>query len=220
MRLISLAMLLLLNLPTSAHATNSSTAPWSLYKANDNVKIYSHKTATGHIEVKAVATVKAIPGALVALLHDAQRGPEWIANCRQVVIATKSAHERIIHVYYSAPWPVEDRDMVIDSVIHYDPQAQRLTISVQDVGDQYPLEQNYVRMKHVRGEWQAIRLDNQQTQISYQGQGSAAGHIPLWLENKLLLRSTYETFLNMTAVIEEKVYQVPLPHSSVALLTN
>ncbi|KUI99187.1 hypothetical protein [Vibrio sp. MEBiC08052] len=213
MRLIALAVLLLLNLPTFAYATESSTEQWSLYKTHGSVKVYSHKTTTNHIEVKAVAIVKAIPGALVALLHDAQRGPEWIANCRQVVIETKSAHERIIHVYYSAPWPVEDRDMVIDSVIHYDPQAQKLTISVQDVGDQYPLERNYVRMKDVSGEWQAIRLNHQQTQISYQGQGSAAGHIPLWLENKLLLSSTYETFLNMATVIEEDVYQVPIPHS-------
>lgn len=212
MRWIALAVLLF-HLPIDTHATESSTESWSLYKSDDNVKVYSHKTATGHIEVKAVAIVKAIPGALIALLHDAQRGPEWIANCRQVVIETKSVHKRIIHAYYSAPWPVEDRDMVIDSVIHYDPQARKLTISVQDVGDQYPLERNYVRMQHVSGEWQAIQLNHQQTQISYQGQGSAAGHIPLWLENKLLLSSTYETFLNMATVIEEDVYQVPIPHS-------
>ncbi|MDW6093051.1 hypothetical protein SBX64_10860 [Vibrio rhizosphaerae] len=211
MRLIALAVLLL-NLPTFTHATESSTATWSIYKEHGNVRVYSHKTAADHLEVKAVAVVQAIPGALVALLHDAQRGPEWIANCRRVVIETKSDHERIIHVYYSAPWPVEDRDMVIDSVIHYDPQARKITISVQDVGEQYPLERGYVRMKHVSGEWQAIQLNHQQTQISYQGQGSAAGHMPLWLENKLLLSSTYETFLNMAAVIEEAVYQIPPPH--------
>ncbi|MDW6004115.1 START domain-containing protein [Vibrio mangrovi] len=216
-RLILLAALNILNTFFPAHATE----PWTLYKEHGTVKVYSRITETEQMAVRAVAIVKAEPGALIALLHDEQRGPDWIANCRRLVIeARPSANERVIHVYYSAPWPVEDRDMLIDSVIHYDHQTQQLTISVRDVGGDYPLEKGYVRMENVIGQWQVIRLNQQQVQVTYQGQGSAAGHIPQWLENRLLLSSTYETFLNLASVIQEEVYQVPVETGSYSQKTE
>ncbi|TDO95321.1 START domain-containing protein [Marinomonas balearica] len=180
---------------------------WKLYSKSTSVAVYSRLTEVG-LEVKAIATVRSKPDALLKLLEDTDAASQWIANCKAVVVkARPSIKERLVHSYYNAPWPVRDRDMVTYSYVVSDGDGKGYRIEVTDVGQDFPQDPAYVRMEQVSGMWRIKTISDQRVQISYQGRGSAAGAIPKWLSNKLLLESTAETFENLTKMIVKMKYQ-------------
>lgn len=184
---------------------------WKQVKNSNNVQIFSKKHDDGHAEVKAVTRIAAHPHALLHLLDDTVHAPNWISNCKRVeTIDWFGAKERTVHAYFNAPWPFTDRDMITFSTTHIDKQNKTVTIDIIDKGQQYSLLHQYVRMENVKGKWTVTSIDEQTIEITYQGTGSAAGSIPNWIANKVLLNSTHETFVNMRQLIIQAKYQKPL----------
>jgi hypothetical protein len=179
-----------------------------LEKDQNGVTVHSRETSNGYIEVKAHTQVKTDPSSLIKLLDDTNAAPEWIAHCRSVEIIDWFANtKRTVRTNFSAPWPIKDRDMITASSATIDPIDKSVVINVSDKGNQYATLSNYQRMRNVQGTWTTKVLDNGILDISYQGYGEAAGSIPKWLANKLLISSTHETFSELRKVIVLKKYQ-------------
>jgi hypothetical protein len=189
----------------------AQSSEWTLQKTNDQVSIYTrYKTenqrSDKYLQIRAVTTVTAKPTALIALLNDIDQAPKWIANCISVkIIASPSPTSFVVHSRFSAPWPLKNRDMITYSISEI--ENGNLVIIISDVGEQYPENTDTVRMTQVNGEWRVQQVTPQTVEISYQGSGDPAGNIPTWLANKVLVDSTYQTFINMSKVIEEDKYQ-------------
>jgi hypothetical protein len=85
-------------------------------------------------------------------------------------------------------------------------EEDKISIKIDDVGQQYPSQSNTVRMTNIHGEWKVIKLANNFIEISYQGTGNASGNIPIWLANKVLIDSTYATFVNLSEILKDEKY--------------
>lgn len=187
-----------------AHANTD----WTLEKDEQNVAIYSRTTPTGYKEIKAVTQLESHPKALMKLLDDTEAGPGWISHCRKVeTLDWFGADERTVHTFFSAPWPIQDRDMITYSKTDYDPQTGIITIKVTDKGSEHVRLNHYVRMEAVSGTWTVTPKSEGAIEITYQGYGEASGSIPTWLANRLLVSSTHETFVNMQQQIRLPRYQ-------------
>lgn len=181
---------------------------WKLEKQEQQITVSSKQSDSGYKKILAKTVVKSRPEALLRLFYDVERGPLWIANCIKVeVISAPSQNERIVHSYFSAPWPIKGRDMVTYSLTKV--QQNSLSIIISNRGNVYPLNEAYVRMQDMFGEWQVSELANGEIQISYQGGGNPAGKLPRWLANKALIDATFETFINLTDIIVDDRYQQP-----------
>jgi hypothetical protein len=179
---------------------------WKLEKQQQQITVSSKKSDSGYKNILATTIVKSRPEALLHLFDDVERGPLWIANCIKVeVISAPSENERIVHSYFSAPWPIKDRDMVTYSLSSV--QQDSLSIVISNSGDTYPTNEAYVRMQNMFGEWKVNELANGEIQISYQGGGNPAGKLPRWVANKALIGATFETFINLTNIIVDDRYQ-------------
>lgn len=184
------------------------SAEWQLEEQQDNVSVFSRETDSGYAEVRAVTQVKSHFIALLVLLDDTDACPTWIAHCQRVeTLDWFGATERTVHTFFKAPWPVTNRDMVTHSIATIDEQSRTLTIDVEDRGDRHSTLSYYVRMKGVRGQWRVTPLEGETIEIVYQGYGEAAGSLPRWLANNLLVSSTLETFVNLRKVIQYEKYQ-------------
>jgi hypothetical protein len=184
------------------------TEEWQLERQKGQVKIYSRQTESGYKEIKAQTTVKSSPVALLLLLDDISRAPEWISeNIEVKILSAPDKHERIVQSYFSAPWPIKDRDMITHSTTSIDKSG--VVIDISNKGEEFPDENDYVRMREVSGRWHATMVSDQICNISYQGSGNPSGNIPRWLANKVIINSTFETFLNLSEIILEGQYQVP-----------
>ena len=184
------------------------TEEWQFERQKGQVKIYSRQTESGYKEIKAQTTVKSSPVALLLLLDDISRAPEWISeNIEVKILSAPDKHERIVQSYFSAPWPIKDRDMITHSTTSIDKSG--VVIDISNKGEEFPKENDYVRMREVSGRWHATMVSDQICNISYQGSGNPSGNIPRWLANKVIINSTFETFLNLSEIILEGQYQVP-----------
>ena len=179
---------------------------WKLEKQKDNVSIYSKQTDSGYKEILVKTIVDANPHALVALLADVSFSSEWIDKCLDVKILDKaSPSERLINTFFSAPWPVKDRDMVTLSTTTFTNNSVQIKIS--DRSDATPHHPKYVRMQNMHGIWEASALQNGKSEITYSGGGNPGGKLPTFLANKELITSMFKTFQNLTKVILLDEYQ-------------
>lgn len=170
---------------------------WQVVKEDNGVTIAQQNTESGYIIIKATTTVISSPAAFIALLHNTDIAPQWIDHCKKVeVLASPTQDERVVHTLFAAPWPVVDRDMVTQSYSAFNEYGD-LIITIEDRGSTHPTTAGYVRMRNVHGTWTLRQLDNGKVDIQYIGYGEAAGNIPIWLANKLLVSSLYKTFTNL-----------------------
>jgi len=188
-----------------------SDSIWKFEKKSSDVELYSQKTRSGFLKVKATTELPIEADLFLALLENVDIADNWIANCEKVeVINSPSDNERIVHTYFSAPWPVRDRDMVTYSKTSFDEMTNTITIRVRDYSSKLPGVENYVRMKNVNGVWTIKNSDENNISITYEGFGEPAGNIPIWMANNLLKSSTFETFKNMRAILKKQQYEKSL----------
>ena len=179
---------------------------WKLEKNKNNVSIYSKQTDSGFKEIRVKTIVEAYPYSLVALLNDVEFSSNWIHNCIEVkILSQTSSTERLINSFFTAPWPLKNRDMVFYSKTTFIHNSVRIEIS--DRGDTTPLNPKYVRMQNMNGVWQASELENGKSEITYTGSGNPGGNIPVFIGNKELITSLFETFQNLKKVILLDQYQ-------------
>ncbi|MGO4892802.1 START domain-containing protein [Flavobacterium sp. W21_SRS_FM6] len=199
-------LLLYFSLVMSAHSQE-----WQIEKSSGQTQISSRQLVENsekqaEKEVKATTVVKASSASLLALLDDTANAPEWIDNCLEVkVLAGATSNTKIVRSTFAAPWPLQNRDMVIQSVTKVN--ADSIFIEVTDAGQLYPEQNNTVRMTHIRGLWTVTQLSQELVRITYQGSGNASGKVPTWLANKVLVDSTFSTFLRLNKIITEQSYQ-------------
>jgi hypothetical protein len=208
-RKIALLLLCFLTI-TAAH----SEEQWVVEKSQGPIEVLSrHISQDGNLqpqkEIWAKTVVKGSPSSLLRLLNDLRQAPQWIDNCLDVkLLKDGDANINIVQSTFSAPWPMQNRDMVTQSIIQI--KGDSIVIDIEDVGQQYPKQKDTVRMTNIQGQWTVIKIDPDLIEISYQGTGNASGNVPWWLANKVLIDSTYQTFLQLSDIISHDKYQLAL----------
>ena len=191
-----------------------SEEQWVLEKSQGPIEVLSrHISQDGSLqpqkEIWAKTVVKASPSSLLRLLNDLSQGPHWIDNCIDLrLLKGGDLNINIVQSTFSAPWPMQNRDMVTQSITHI--EGDSIIINIQDVGQQFPKQKNTVRMTNIQGQWTVTKIAPDLIEINYQGSGNASGNIPLWLANKVLVDSTYQTFLQLSDIISHDKYQLAL----------
>jgi hypothetical protein len=178
---------------------------WELTKQQDGVSVFSRPLPNNLLQIKALTTVTASHETFIRLLEDVGHCTKWIANCKKIeIIATPDQATRVVHTFFSAPWPIRDRDVVTRSVTTKNQKT--LEIRIEDAGQTYPLTPKHVRMTDVNGQWRLVEIPDGTMTVSYMGTGSPAGEIPDWLAKGVLLDSIFETFYKLKTVITDPQY--------------
>lgn len=203
---ICLLCALVYSLGLNAQANNPQ---WQLYKDKQQVQIYTRALPGKALQIKAQTQLPLPPSALPALLDDVTQGPLWIHNCQSVRLLDAKGNIRLVYTRFNAPWPFSDRDMLTRS--QSITLANGLQINVASVVDDalMPEQTKLVRMRKVTGQWQAIQQEvNGEliTTFSYQGSGDPGGSLPTWLANKILIDSTFRTFVAMREQLEHYAF--------------
>jgi hypothetical protein len=186
-------------------ACPSIAQEWQLAKQQDSVSVFSRSLSNNLLQIKALTTVTANHESFIRLLEDVGHCTKWITNCKKIdIISAPDEATRVVHTFFSAPWPILDRDLVTRSVTTKDHDT--LEILIEDVGQAYPLTPKHVRMTDVHGQWRLVEIADGTMTVSYTGTGSPAGKIPEWLAKGALLDSIFETFKELKTVINDPQY--------------
>ena len=89
---------------------------WELKKIENGITIYTRATETSkYKELKAIFQIKSSLSSVIALLNDVETYPQWVYRCETSKVLKKNSDQHLIRYQtIVAPWPVDNRDVVVE----------------------------------------------------------------------------------------------------------
>ncbi len=164
---------------------------------------------SGIDEFRAVAIIETEIDVLKEVMKDIPAQPQWYADCSYARVVKEAGNrELIFYAVYKAPWPVTDRDIVIETVIELDPGNRWFTIHMKAADTQLvPIKSDRVRIRKMKGEWTFRKTGKRSVKVVYNLIVDPGGSLPRWLANRTSRESPYMTLLNLRKMVKLSKYQ-------------
>jgi len=188
---------------------------WALKKYESGISVYTRKPAESDFkELKSVVYMKTSLSSIVALLNDWDTYPQWVYKCGKSTTLKKISETEVIH-YQSvvAPWPVDNRDFVVDVKLTQDPVTKIITITSTCKPDYIPKVDGHVRITEFKASWLLVPQKDGMVQINYQLLVNPGGYVPAWLVNLAVIDGPFDTTLHFKDwVMKEKYQKATVPY--------
>lgn len=135
---------------------------------------------------RGVGTLDAPLGKVISVSRDVHRQPEWVNRLEEArVVRELGPNHRIVYMKVDTPWPVSDRDFVVESKLTVDREKRTAVIEVHSVEEPgLPPSDCCVRGQMHRN---LIRLagspDGTKTEVDAEAHVDPKGSIPKWMVN-------------------------------------
>jgi len=158
---------------------------WKLEKEEAGIKIYTRiKENSRFKELKLETTFESSLSALVALLTDKDSLKNWVYRCNDSYCIKKINEKEVVHYQATdAPWPLENRDIVVHTIVSQDRVTKVVTITAKSVQGTIPEERNKIRLYDYLAVWKLYPLGNGKVKGKYFLHLDPGGSIPAWMVN-------------------------------------
>ena len=156
-------------------------------------------------ELRAVGEVPGTPYEVLAILVDVPAYAEWLPDCLEAKTVRKiDAWRSFIYTRTDVPWPVLDRDVVVDNQVIFTEPPSKVKIAFRavkapDVGRR----QGVVRMGKATGFYAVEAIDESRSLVHYQVDADPGGILPDWLISMQSTRNPFETLAGLRRRLEE-----------------
>src|SRR6218665_1930136 len=131
-------------------ARPAMAADWQLAVDSHDVRVWTRTIPDYPIrEIRAETTVKSTLNGLVALLMDTDSAARWIYRTDRIDLLKRddASGSFLIHIMTDFPWPLTDRDAVVEGRITQDASSGMIAVSSHAVTvSAYPATKDFVRM--------------------------------------------------------------------------
>ena len=179
----SLAVLVLVAGLSSAEAAD----PWRDVRDDDGIRV-SQRLEPGRAlaEFRAVAEIAASRWEVLAVITDVANQPKWMRRVSEVrVLETEEPLRAVFYLRMDMPWPVSDRDAVLDSHTEFPDEARSVTHFAQTSRPAYEPVEGVIRMPRLRGHYALTALEPGRTRVEYQVDADPGGNLPDWLATRM-----------------------------------
>ena len=123
------------------------------------------------------------------------------------MLKKESDKHLVRHQTIVAPWPVDNRDVVVDVNTYQDEETKIVYQKVNGLPDYLPSQKDHVRIREFRATWTVKPLKNGLVEVEYELLVNPAGSIPAWVVNMAMTDGPYETSLKMKERLLNEKYQ-------------
>ena len=173
-----------------------SARDWTQIDESEGIRVWKREIPGQQLPGFRGETVMATSvEALVAVLKDYARHPEWMHRCvASAQLKDLGGGHSIDYNRTGAPWPVWDRDIIIDAQWSEAPDGRLVTLSFKNANPKLrPLPKRTVRMPRLVGFYQLWRLGPNRTKVIYQVEADPGGSLPTWLAKSVVRDMPYNT---------------------------
>jgi len=182
---------------------------WELKKDEEGIKVYTGSIPNSNIKaVRVTCILNASISQLTALLLDTKAHEQWVYNTRTSYLVKQIAADHL--VYYSEvsmPWPLTNRDVVVDLKISQQSATKILYVSATTADNYVQVNKDKVRVPLSKVNWIVTPIGNNQLSVEYVGQADPGGSVPAWLVNSFSTKGPFETFKKLRELIVSSTYQ-------------
>jgi START domain-containing protein len=184
----------------------AQASDWEVIAERDEI-VVSRRPVQGRSfpQLRAVGEVPGTPYEVLAVLLDVPAHVRWLPDC----VESKSLREldawrNIIYTRTDAPWPVSDREAIIENeVIFLDPPS-KLKVTFEAVpSPDIPRARGTVRMRTVNGFYSVEAIDDRRSLVQYELDADPAGALPAWLVTMQSTRNPFQTVAGLRRRLNE-----------------
>jgi hypothetical protein len=180
---------------------------WEFALQQDGIDVYTRQSeGSDRVEFRGVVTVPDPPEAVLAVLEEVERYPDWYARCRTARTLERFPPDaRIVYMEIDLPFPAGDRDAVVRVERSREPGTLGDTIRVRisTAADAHPEVDGFIRMPRVEGGW-LLEPGEAGTRVQLQQLNDPGGSLPSWLTNMLVTDQPLTTLRGLRRVLAER----------------
>jgi START domain len=178
----------------------AAPAGWEVISTAEGVEV-ARKSSPGSplFAFRGEGMVDAHISKVVGTVLDSGRSHLWVDMLQPMsVVAGSGTNERILYQHYDLPWPVEDRDYVLQQKIVVDESAKMVTITYNSISDtRKPQADCCVRGEVVRTFWKIEPAGPNQTKVIIEVQTDPRGSLPPSVVNLVQKGWPYNTMTGL-----------------------
>jgi hypothetical protein len=185
-------------------STVMAQGSWELRKDGDGISVYTRKAANGNIkELRVLCELDASKAQLISTLQDIADYNSWVySNKRSIVLKTINPQKIIYYTESHLPWPIKDRDLVIE--LDITPTPDVLNIQAKSIPNYLPQKNNYIRVPYSLATWKVTQVADNKLKVDYTFSVDPGGSIPVWLVNATLAIGPYNSFVRLKEILKLK----------------
>lgn len=203
------ALVLFFVTSTAARAALPPDSGWQLVQDKGGIKIFTRDTPGSDFQAfKATTRLDAPLASVIAVMNTPSSCMEWVHGCEQAYnLQVHSFNDRIAYSINNLPWPVEDRDYVLEITTQAEPKTGDIIIRMHTKNDVKPISPDFVRVTDSDTFYRFHAADATHTDVTWIQHTDPNGSLPSWLVNRLLVDIPYESLRNLNKLVGSAAYQ-------------
>jgi len=200
MKIFSEAIFLLM-LMTVVPCAAGDDDQWELKKEKNGIQVYTREREEGGIYMyKVVTSIEKEPEEVFEQLVDFRENLKYMELVDSLAFLDHREKERYInYMRFDMPWPVKDREMVMDMKVKFRPEVIKLVSD--DLPGRVQSNGKLIRIEDFREEWELRSFpDSAETRIMVNGWIDPGGSIPVWVVNMFSVRTPFRF---ISGILEE-----------------
>jgi hypothetical protein len=126
---------------------------------------------------------------------------DWMPDCKSAeLIGTTKESEFTYYMEINAPFPVANRYTM--QCVQYVEKFGELTVNLTDCENCQPPDTESVRIESAYGSWIVKQENDNEISIRFQYFADPGGDLPAWLVNSFIVKSPYQTLINLRELID------------------
>ena len=188
--------------------SEANASQWEFLKQKEGIVISAKESKMGDLPVfRGVGQIRASIPQILAVMQDAPGAKEWMHKCLENrPIEIQNVYDRIVYNRTDSPWPVSDRDVVVQTRGRIDLPRKRILIEMKSISDpRQPEVDGVVRIPRLAGHYVLRYVTQNLTEIEYQIDADPGGSLPTWLAKLASRDLPYYTIRNLRNRVIESV---------------
>ncbi len=190
---------------------------WELVKEKDGISVYTRAIdGSDFLEFRGEVVAEGSVAALVSILYDIPKSPEWLHQCSfAMTLDALTFEENYIFQTYALPFPVSNREVILHSQLSWTKEGVRLeTEETNSYCEELQLsrcekvrESDLITISRSRGHYLFKAVDEKRTEIIWQQHIEPGGTIPTWLANALVVDIPYNSLSELQVLLKDEKYR-------------
>ncbi|GAA3976131.1 START domain-containing protein [Allohahella marinimesophila] len=182
---------------------------WKRDYEKDGVVVYTRPFPGSDFQAfKAVYTLEASIEDIMAVMSDPTSCTEWVLNCVESWgFDDKQFSKRHAYSVNDLPWPVMDRDYVLEINTSKASDSDTIVMDLYAVDDKIAPNKSYVRVSKQETHYHIKPLGDEQTEIVWLQHTEPGGAIPSWLVNALIVDIPFKSLKALESLANSDKYQ-------------
>lgn len=203
------AINLLLLICLSPLAVLAQEHEWKLKKKTQDLKVFFRKSADSKINELKLETVFQAPiAAVVAAIRDVPMQPYWVYHCIEAEkLHQVSETENYVYAKIDFPWPMSDRDYVVNSKVWQDSVKKEVILHLSARPHYISEKTDIVRIPMMEAVWTFKDLGNGQTKVINHLKSDPGGAMPPWMVNLAIDQGPTRSMHNLKELVKKEKYQ-------------